>query len=700
MPLTWLLVLWTEFRTQLEVESTETGLRLIVNGQTLEAPAKLGHLRAFSIVPSGTFFPFSARSVTILGPDGQQERYPLPRTFTFPPPSVPLTADWWIDAQPARQDVIRQYTSVPAPWKLSVTFFGRGRARVILEGDHEIVCGFRAGALDNDLFITNLEGAALAAGSLAPNPALEIRHVLYWPAAGLFMACGLILGFAAAGRVGRDWKWQPRLRGQWSFVIFGVLALNLALGLWTAYAILDARPHFQDDLGYLLRAKWLVAGRISLPKPDQAEHFNIPFTLFFKERWISQYPIGWPLVLAIAHAFHSAWIAAPLCGAMAAYATWKIGTTLADSAVGAAAAILLTLSPLNSMLSGSMLSHAATAMWLALFTWLFLRGWRQKRGWRSLGFSGVALGCAFSTRPLSGFAVGAIAGIFMLVEMKQRRFVADAWRGFVAFVVGGLLGSLPALIDNWMTTGSPTTFAYNLAYTEIWTPRAYAGGLFWVDRMVGLMPAVAFGWGWPWLASWWPLLALTFAFAAVPFLAGRATRADWLLLGIFCALPLAYIGFSAGTGLHGFGPRYFVDILFALALLTARGFQELARMGDSAVRSPAPRYLAAGLFLALAASTAVSLKKRVSLHAGYNEVDARIEKMLEKQNVTKGLILLGEPTYLNWIRSARLLPVDLRGPLVFATRNPDNSKLIRAYEGWPVYEIDERGLRAYGTNPR
>ena len=61
------------------------------------------------------------------------------------------------------------------------------------------------------------------------------------------------------------------------------------------------------------------------------------------------------------------------------------------------------------------------------------------------GATGMALGVAFSTRPLSGFSVGAIAGICLVYEMTRRRFAGDAWRGALALVIGGLLGALPAL---------------------------------------------------------------------------------------------------------------------------------------------------------------------------------------------------------------------------------------------------------------
>jgi len=57
-------------------------------------------------------------------------------------------------------------------------------------------------------------------------------------------------------------------------------------------------------------------------------------------------------------------------------------------------------------------------MWLALFLWLYIRGWRaEKRGSGILLLAGLALGFAFTTRPLSALAVAFPAGIYGLSEM-------------------------------------------------------------------------------------------------------------------------------------------------------------------------------------------------------------------------------------------------------------------------------------------
>jgi len=69
----------------------------------------------------------------------------------------------------------------------------------------------------------------------------------------------------------------------------------------------------------------------------------------------------------------------------------------------------------------------------------------------------------------------------------------------------------------------------------------------------------------------WPLPAL--AVIAVTFLAGAASRRDWLLLAGFAALPVAYYFYWFHQAC--FGPRFLYEASACLMLLTVRGGQSL-----------------------------------------------------------------------------------------------------------------------------
>src|SRR5476649_811549 len=197
LPLAGLLAWWSSYRTKIEIQGTDAGLRLIVNDQAVDVPGKVGHLRGFRIVPSGGLFATSAGTVRVQGPFNEREDYPMPRRLHYGATDVPYTADWWIDyGRSGPDEIIRQQTSMPEPWKLSFTFHGRGRGMVVVEGDRDLTCGFRVGGIDNDLLVQDQKGVRLGGSALHPKWRLDLRHLLQWPAAGVFMACVLILLFA------------------------------------------------------------------------------------------------------------------------------------------------------------------------------------------------------------------------------------------------------------------------------------------------------------------------------------------------------------------------------------------------------------------------------------------------------------------------------------------------------------------------
>ncbi len=694
-PFLWLATEQTKFQMRIELESSAAGVRLAVDGQPISVPTKLGGLKSVGLTAQRSFFPTGCESLVLTPAGSGATELAVPRRFDFPKPPTPLAGDWWVDRDAPKKEIFHQaITGVPGDFKLTGVFTGRslGQREILLQGESLIRVFFRGGGLNNDIGLITGDGRIVAL-PMRPHPWLEARYLLEPLTAGLFGGAGLIAGFGTLGWIFRHRTAPFAVRTPGSKLVITLLIAGTLVSLWVARSVLDARPHFQDDLSYLLRAKWLLAGRLTLDLPLLAEHFSIPATYFAHGRWMSQYTIGWPALLALGEAFHAAWIVGPLCGLVLGYATWRLGAECGSKAVGFAAATLAVISPLGQILAGSMMSHTAASMWLALFLWLYVRGWRREpRGWPTLAVAGFVLGLAFTTRPLSACAIALPAGVYGLGEMRRLRFSSGAGQGLAAVFLGGLVGALPQFIDNQLVTGDPLLFAYKLCKNEGWALATYPEGLFWADRTLAQVPGMAFGWGWPFAAASPIVLALSLGFASVPFLAGRASRTDWLLLGVCALLPVAYMGFNGGTSLHGFGPRYYADGFFALFVLTARGFQVLAALGSP---NGVLRALAAALFIALTASTAATLPQRLALHRGYNEIDDRIERALRTQGITRGLVLLTDPAYLKWIQASHLLPLGVQGDIVFAEKRRDNRALLRAYADRPVFIMDDSELRFY-----
>lgn len=695
MPLLWVAMDWSAFRTLIEIESNTEVLRISVNGQKLEVPTKLTDVRSLSVEGAPSFFTLGGESLVFTPAGDAPVTLPIPKRFVYSKnPTTALTGDWWDDRRAQQSEVFRAPVNAPAGFKMTAVFTGRTNSNIEIRfhGAPQTNFWFRAGTLSNDFGVA-VNDRVVKSRMISAHPALDARHIIYPFSAGLFAACVLVIVFGLLGRFWqRDFAFINRAFPAGKLVTLMLIA-GTGLSIWVAYVVLDASPHFQDDLGYLLRAKWLLAGHLALPIPENPEHFRIPFTFFVNNQWISQYTLGWPALLAIGEALRAPWLIAPLCNLALGFAIWKLGSACGGRKVGFAAATLAMLSPLTLTLGGSMLSHAAEAMWLTLFVWLYVTGWRaEKRLWLRLGIAGLALGFAFATRPLTAVAVVIPAAIYGVAELTRLRFGKHALLGLGALVLSGVLGALPQLIDNAIVTGDPLLFAYKLCKGEGWTLNDYTFGFHIADHTLATVPGAVVGWGWPWVAGEAAVLALAFGFASVPFITGRATRTDWLLLGLFLIVPLAYMGFNGGTPLHGFGPRYYADVFFALFILIARGFAVLAAFGRPRGLT---RALAAGLFFALCISTAIFLPSRLKLAGDYNDIDNRIDVLLAKAHVTRGLILLNDPVYLMWIRAGPRLSANPRADLVFAEQTPDIGGLLKTYADYPVYLMHDNDMEPY-----
>jgi hypothetical protein len=693
-PLLWLAMERTKFRTYVEVQSDAAGITLTVNGQSIHQDVRIGPLKALAVVANTSFYPSGCESLKLTPEGGKEITLEVPRSFQLPAPKKRFAGDWWVDEGAPEAEVFRQTLQVPEGFHISGVFTGRTLEsfEIWLEGDTSIKTHFRSGNLNNDFGFKWADGK-IAADGMHYDITRDLLYFIHPILAGLWAATVLIIAFGTLGWIFRHKPALPPLLIPWKKGTLLLLIVGTLLSFWVASAVLDARPHFQDDLGYLLRTKWLLAGRATLDVPPLSEHFQIPFTFFVDNKWMSQYPIGWPLLMALGQLFHLPWIIAPLCGLVLGYVTWRLGTECGGPSVGFASAALGMTSPFMQILSGSMMSHAAAAMWLALFTWLYVQGWKIKEKRRTtLALAGLALGLAFSTRPLAALTITLPAGIYGLVEMKRLGFFSkQAWGGLGCVILGGIAGSLPQLIDNWRVTGNPLLFAYTLCQNVTWSPGSYPPGLFWADKQLALVPEMAFGWTWPLASASAIMLALSLGFASVPFISGRARRTDWLLLGILISIPIAYMGTDC-LPLHGFGPRFYADVFFALFILTARGFQVLGTPGTS---SGVTTRLSAALFLLLTISTAATLPLRLSQYRGYNDVDDSLENALESQGVTRALILLEGPMDSMWVRVANKLPMNARGDLVFAQKLEDNTALLKTYKDRPVFLLTVSGLAPY-----
>ena len=396
-----------------------------------------------------------------------------------------------------------------------------------------------------------------------------------------------------------------RARPRPTLLIAIICSLALVATAAVADRVFERLPHLEDELAYRFQAQTLALGRLTVPTPEHASSFWVPFVLDYQGQRFGKYPPGWPAVLALGELAGQPWLVNPALTALALYLVYRLGRTLYDARVGVLAAALGATSPLLYVLAGSYLSHLASLVWLLLFTLWFVYTAQGRSRWFAVG-SGIALGLAFLTRSLTaaGYAIPFV--IYSLAQIIWRR--QRHWPNYLLIALAGGAVSALLLAYQWAVTGDPLLNPYVLwwPYDKIgfgpgigWMPGGHSPYFAWLNLRQDLGNAATDVLGWPGL-SWLPVvIALmlrpqgsrttrdadhTHAGENVGRVgnpshkpAFRPNWREWLLVTPFATLVIAYIFYWIGSPVRLWGPRYYFE---GFAVLWIAGAVGLLRLWD------------------------------------------------------------------------------------------------------------------------
>jgi hypothetical protein len=356
------------------------------------------------------------------------------------------------------------------------------------------------------------------------------------------------------------------------------LAAGVALlfSVWVGNRIYEGLPHIEDDFSNLWAAHVFAQGRAALPSPPDKNSFLVPFVVDYNGLRFSKYPPGWPAALSLGVRLGAQGLVNPILAALAVWLTFRLGSKIAGPWVGLLSAMLVLISPMFAMISGSLLSHslslflslAFTLAWIDLFLppgSAFVAGHPPRT--LLVLVAGGTLGLLALTRPLTAVGLAlpfAIHAIWLMLRggpTARKRLVA----------IAGLALALATLLPvwQWSLTGDPWLNLYTL-----WWPYDRLGfgpgigvtatghnlSLAYSNARFSLRAGMHDLFGWPYL-SW---IFLPFGLFAL-----RKDRRAWLAFAVLPGLIVAYAFYWIGSWLYG--PRYYYEALPGLAILSAAG---------------------------------------------------------------------------------------------------------------------------------
>jgi hypothetical protein len=436
------------------------------------------------------------------------------------------------------------------------------------------LCGWGGSALAiSTTFDDRITGASRPARAFRPLSIALVGALLTWGAAeallvflrfpsqptiaALDVAYGtgtaaIILFLSRAEHAGTCPAWATPTVILGSFLVAALLA----------QVALESFPSSADEYGYRYLADTLLHGRLWNPsRPSQLHDVLRTFYIADHDgKRVSQYPPGWPGLLAGFVAIGVPQLANPAVGLLACVFLWLALRQLPIPAPMRFAALALgAAAPFALFNAASYFNHPLTAACILAIIWLDLRDGRHPSAWNRAG-----IGFAFSVLLTTRYEDFAIAfALFALDGLIRRRWRFIPWALPAAAAAAPLTALL--LFYDWRITGSPFETSLSWAFPEIGIGLGSSGIDGPHSAWRGLMHTIWWALDWQNFAS--VVMLPLYGVALYRRIAARALRWFDLLLP---ALAGFFFFYPDGGGFQ-FGPRYWYFGYMALPVTIAAG---------------------------------------------------------------------------------------------------------------------------------
>jgi hypothetical protein len=266
------------------------------------------------------------------------------------------------------------------------------------------------------------------------------------------------------GTVERAARRVSRLLAAQATLPFAAMLALVAFAAAAAFGsfALAGQPNVVDAMTQLLHARFVADGGLTGPDASFGAFWMPQQSLFTEHGWVSQYPPGHVLLLALGLKAGVPWAVGPLMLAIAILFTTLAAERLLPDRIAEArlGALLAAVSPFLIAHAGAWMNHTTAAAFGAIAVWCAARSMGGGPAW--FAAAGASLGAMFTVRPLSALTLGVVIAAW-LTFASGRGAVRRALPRVAILLLGALPFGVAIALYNARFFGSATTFGYAAA---------------------------------------------------------------------------------------------------------------------------------------------------------------------------------------------------------------------------------------------
>ena len=463
--------------------------------------------------------------------------------------------------------------------------------------------------------------------------------------------------------------------------LFTVFVNCVVLCSVISWCVFDGVPGYIDSCAYMFQARLFAQGSFYAPLPPEPDFFEAQ-NILMKGKWYSQYPPGYPALLALGVIFGIPWVINPILGALTIVCIYLLARELYTDSIAKISAVLASISSFFLFMSSEFMAHSSALFFITLAFLSFVLMVKKKRPLLSAVVCGASLGIALVCRPYTTVWICVPLGIAAIVAWKDLSL-----RYILIGAVPLLVACLAFLAYNYATTGHPLLFGYIALHGKAHYPgfhldpgnerfHSIAQGF---KYLLGNLNALNY------YLFEWPIPSLFFACFFLAY--GKKRFWEWLLVGWIGVLLVGHFFYYFNQ--LDFGPRFVYEALPALILLTSRGIVLSTRFLAS-WQQVSYEHAQNTLFLTLGGLFLFTFLVNVPATAkSYNYgTDITIQKYLDKAEVERALIFVeGKRTY----QVHHSFNIPFPGPRIYSeNRGSENRRLAEKFPGYRYFIADEK----------